>query len=171
MMSHYCYECGNSLEWRLVDYREREVCPSCGWIYYVQLKVGAAVIIEQDDKLLLLQRSHEPWVGSWMLPAGYVEADEDPREAAKREVYEETVLDVELGELFKTYYFSDDPRGNGVAFVYRATKISGELHINSESNAMQYFSWHEIPSYLTKGGHDRIIAEWCSEAQEKEATK
>lgn len=171
MTQHYCFQCGNSLEWRLIDYREREICPICGWVHYVQLKVGAAVIIEQDNKLLLLQRSHEPWIGSWMLPAGYVEADEDPKEAARREVFEETGLDVELSELFKTYYFSDDPRGNGVVFVYKAIKISGELHINSESNAVQYFLWHEIPGYLTKGGHDKIIAEWCLKAQEKETQK
>ena len=168
MTQHYCFQCGNSLEWRLIDYREREICPICGWVHYVQLKVGAAVIIEQDNKLLLLQRSYEPWAGSWMIPAGYVEADEAPKDAAKREVFEETGLKVELGELMNIYYFSDDPRGNGVAFVYKATKISGELHINGESNALQFFSWDEIPDYLTKGAHDKIIAQWRLKAQEKE---
>jgi len=159
-MAHYCFQCGTQLEMRLTDNREREVCPACGWVYYAQLKVGAAVIIEQDNKLLLLQRAHEPWVGSWMIPAGYVEADENPKDAAKREVLEETGLDVELGDLVKTYYFADDPRGNGVAFVYRATKITGTIHINSEATSAQYFSHNEIPAYLTKGGHDKIIAEW-----------
>jgi 8-oxo-dGTP diphosphatase len=170
-MAHYCYQCGSELEVRHVDHREREVCPKCGWVYYVQLKVGAAVIIEQDNKLLLLQRAHEPWVGSWMIPAGYVEADEDPKDAAKREVYEETGLDVELGDLVKTYYFDDDPRGNGVAFVYKAKYISGEININSEATKFQYFACVEIPSYLTKGGHDKIIAEWCKQVQQRETAK
>ena len=167
-MSHYCYQCGNGLEIRFVDHCEREVCPACGWVYYVQLKVGAVVIIEQDNKLLLLQRAHEPWVGSWMIPAGYVEVDEEPKDAAKREVFEETGLDVELGELIKTYYFDDDPRGNGIAFVYKASKISGKMKINNEATNAQYFSQNEIPSYLTKGGHDKIIAEWCLQAQQRE---
>lgn len=167
-MSHYCYQCGGELEVRMVDHRERETCPRCGWVHYLQLKVGAAVIIERDNRLLLLQRAHEPWVGSWMIPAGYVEADEDPKDAAKREVLEETSLNVELGDLLKTYYFDDDPRGNGVAFVYKATKISGEMNINSEATSAQYFSYDEIPSYLTKGGHDKIIAEWCLQAKQRE---
>ena len=167
-MSHYCYQCGNELELQFVDHREREVCSSCGWVYYVQLKVGAAVIIEQDNKLLLLQRAHEPWVGSWMIPAGYIEADEDPQDAAKREVFEETGLNVELGDLVKTYYFDDDPRGNGVAFVYRTTNISGEINLNGEATDARYFAHDEIPSFLTKGGHDRIIAEWCVQAQQRE---
>ncbi len=167
-MTYYCFQCGASLEIRLRDNREREVCPACDWVYYAQLKVGAAVLIEQDGKLLLLQRNHEPWVGSWMVPAGYVEADEDPKDAAKREVLEETGLDVELGDLVKTYYFADDPRGNGVAFVYRATKVLGEIKINNEATSAGYFSPNEIPSYLTKGGHDKIIAEWCLQAQQRE---
>lgn len=168
-MAHYCFQCGTQLEIRLRDNREREVCPACDWVYYVQLKVGAAVLVEHDNKLLLLQRAHEPWVGSWMIPAGYVEADEDPKDAAKREVLEETGMDVELGDLVKTYYFSDDPRGNGVAFVYRATKISGEININNEATNAQYFAHDKIPAYLTKGGHDKIIAEWCMQSQRKDA--
>ena len=167
-MAHYCYQCGTQLELQLRDNREREVCPACDWVYYAQLKVGAAVIIEQDNKLLLLQRAHEPWVGSWMIPAGYVEADEDPKDAAKREVLEETSLDVELGDLVKTYFFADDQRGNGVAFVYKATKIFGEINITGEATSFGYFAHDEIPVYLTKGGHDKIIAEWRLKSQQKE---
>ena len=95
-------------------------------------------------------------------------ADEDPKDAAKREVLEETGLDVELGDLVKTYYFDDDPRGNGVAFVYKTTKISGEINLNGEATDARYFASDEIPSFLTKGGHDRIIAEWRVQAEQRE---
>ena len=167
-MAHYCFQCGTQLELRLIENREREVCSACGWIYYAQLKVSAAILIEQDGKLLLLQRSYEPWKGTWMVPAGYVEADEDPKEAAVREVCEETGLEVELGELFHVYYFDDDPRGKGVAFVYKAEKVSGEININDESTTAKYFHWSEIPSELSKGGHDKMIIEWRRQAQKKE---
>ena len=168
MTAHFCFQCGQQLETQRVDYRDREVCPACDWVYYAQLKVGAAMLIERDNQLLLLQRNHEPWKGSWMLPAGYVEADEDPQDAAHREVLEETGLIVELSEFIKAYYFSDDPRGNGVAFVYKANSISGEIQLNEESSAAQYFLWQEIPSYLTKGGHDQIIAEWQLQARQRD---
>jgi len=160
MTAHYCFQCGHVLEFRHIDQREREVCPSCNWVYYAQLKVGAAMLIERDQKLLLLQRTYEPWQGSWMLPAGYVEADEDPQDAAQREVFEETGLVVESSEFHYAYYFSDDPRGHGVSFIYKANRVSGEIKLNEESSAAQYFFWHEIPPYLTKGGHDQMIAEW-----------
>lgn len=164
-MPHYCYQCGTELVLQFIDHREREVCPKCSWVHYAQLKVGAAVIIENDDnELLLLQRVHEPWRGSWMIPAGYVEVDEDPKDAARREVFEETGLRVELDDLLTAYYFDDDPRGNGVAFVYKATKITGELHINDEASDAQFYAADEIPAYLTKGGHDRIIGKWQIQA-------
>jgi len=168
-MTYYCYQCGSALEVRHMDHRDREVCPACGWVYYVQLKVGAAVLIEQDGKLLLLKRNHEPWKGTWMVPAGYVEADEDPRDAAVREVREETGLKVEIGDLHHVYYFDDDPRGNGVAFVYQAEKISGEINLNSESTEAKFFRWDEIPSNLTLGGHDKMILAWRAQMQQRES--
>lgn len=126
------------------------------------------MLIEHGNQLLLLQRSHEPWKGSWMLPAGYVEADENPQDAAYREVLEETGLIVESSEFSHAYYFSDDPRGNGVAFVYKAKMIFGEIKLNEESSAARYFLSQEIPSYLTKGGHDQIIAEWQLQARQRD---
>lgn len=168
-MAHYCFQCGSKLEVRHMDHRDREVCPACGWVYYAQLKVGAAVLIEQDGRLLLLRRNYEPWTGTWMTPAGYVEADEDPRNAAIREVYEETGLEVELGELFDVYYFDDDPRGNGVTFVYLAEKISGEIRINGESSIAKCFHWREIPAELSKGAHDKMIMAWRAKAQQRES--
>ena len=160
MTAHYCYQCGHQLESRHIDHRDREVCPACNWVYYAHLKVGAAMLIEHDNQLLLLQRNHEPWKGSWMVPAGYVEADENPQDAAHREVLEETGLTVESSEFSHAYYFSDDPRGNGVAFVYKANHISGEIKLNKESTTSRYFVWNEIPFSLAKGGHDQIIAAW-----------
>jgi len=163
-MTHYCFQCGTQLEIRMRDNREREICPACDWVYYAQLKVGAAVLIERDSKLLLLKRNHEPWKGTWMVPAGYVESDEDPKDAAVREVSEETGLEVELGDLIHVYYFDDDPRGNGVSFVYKAEKISGEINLNSESTEAKFFLWDEIPSELTLGGHDKMIRAWKNKA-------
>jgi len=166
--THYCFQCGTQLEIRMRDNREREICPACDWVYYAQLKVGAAVLIEQDGKLLLLKRNHEPWTGTWMVPAGYVEVDEDPKDAAIREVREETGLEVEIGELHNVYYFDDDPRGNGVSFVYKAEKVSGEISLNSESTEARFFRWDEIPPELTFGGHDKMIRSWRDQMQQSE---
>jgi 8-oxo-dGTP diphosphatase len=167
----YCLKCGTELETRSLDGRNREVCGRCGWIYYPQLKVGAGVLIEKDGCLLLLQRAHEPWKGYWNLPAGYVEADENPIDAAKREAMEETGLDVEIGGLFRVYYFDDDPRGNGIMFVYLAKSANGHLKIDDETSFAQYFSWQNIPDNLAGGGDNQVIVEWCIRAKKSNEFK
>jgi NADH pyrophosphatase NudC (nudix superfamily) len=66
--------CGSPLTWRgFPGEREREICQACGWVYYPQLKVGAAAVMEKDAKLLLVRRDQDPWKGCWNLPAGYLE--------------------------------------------------------------------------------------------------
>lgn len=59
-----------------------------------QVRVGVAVFIRREGKLLLMQRSGSHGAGSWALPGGHVEYGEDPYNTAKREVMEETGLTV-----------------------------------------------------------------------------
>ncbi len=159
-ITHHCLLCGSPLELQLLDQRQRETCPTCGWVYYPQLKVGAGMLVEQDGKLLLLQRSHDPWAGRWNLPAGYVEADENPARAAERETLEETGLTVRATRLVNACFFDDDPRGNGVMLVYAGEVVGGSPIGSPETLAWRYFSPDEIPAELAGGGDDRIITGW-----------
>ena len=74
----------------------RPICPQCGWIHFVDPKVAAAVLIEQDGRVLLVRRVNEPFRGHWTLPAGFNNGGEDPAEAAARECIEETGLSVHV---------------------------------------------------------------------------
>jgi 8-oxo-dGTP diphosphatase len=156
----YCFRCGTGLVEQALESRARLVCPACGWVYYPQLKVSAAALLEKDGKLLLVRRKQEPWAGYWYLPAGYVEADEDPSLAAERELFEETGLHARAEEVFGVYFFDDDPRGNGLLVVYRCRDANGVLAASRETEKGEYFGREELPALLTGAGHERAIADW-----------
>jgi len=146
--------------WRELDGRSREFCSSCGWVFYQHLKIGAGVLIEKDGRLLLTRRSNEPFLNTWNLPAGYVESDESPVDAARREALEETGLHIRVKGLVDVYFFNDDPRGDGILIVYEAAVEGGELQVSSESYQIAFFSHNEIPEALAGAGQDLAIRAW-----------
>jgi 8-oxo-dGTP diphosphatase len=161
---HFCYECGSRLLWQEIEGRPRESCPNCGWVYYRQLKVSAAALIIQNDQLLLLRRAQSPFAGTWYLPAGYVEADEDPALAAVRETFEETGLRVVNRQLLEAILFTDDPRGNGLLLVY-ACDLVGEgpalpANQNREISEAGFFKREALPPNLCGAGHAQAILRW-----------
>jgi ADP-ribose pyrophosphatase YjhB (NUDIX family) len=158
---HHCLDCGAELQ-NTWDERDREKCPHCGWIYYPQQKLSAAGLVLKNDRLLLVRRAFEPWKNCWYLPAGYVEVDEDPSDAARREVLEETGLNVRVGRLLDGYFFDDDPRGNGFLLVYECHVWDGELILTPETNEAGFFTREHIPQPLAGAGHERAILDWQS---------
>lgn len=161
MTAHFCLQCGTEMVRREIEERPREQCPQCGWIHYLQAKLSAAVVIEKNGALLLLQRAYQPWKGSWNLPAGYVEVDETPEQAAVRETREETGLKIEVDRLLGNYFFDDDPRGNGLLVVFTGKTTGGRLNGSAESTAHGFFTPAELPEDLCGAGHARVIRAWA----------
>lgn len=169
-MVKFCASCGTPLEWREFEHKQRPYCPQCRQVHYAQLKVGVGGLIEQDGRLLLLQRTHAPFEHCWNLPAGYAEIDESPLQTAVREVCEETGLRVGVEGLIDVYFFADDPRGNGILIVYRCRSVGGELTATAEGANPTFFAARDIPQNLAGGGHDQAILAWQSSRRAYPAT-
>ena len=125
--------------------RQRPWCPACEEPFFQDPKVATAVIVEGPEGLLLVQRKNDPYQGLWTLPAGFVDADEDPRNAAIRECIEETGLRVAIDSLFDIYYGKDHPRGADFVLFYHATLLGGELVAGDDAANAAWFNRGQLP--------------------------
>jgi 8-oxo-dGTP diphosphatase len=138
--ARYCASCGGVLAARL----PHPVCTACGRVAYRDPKVGVgAVVRDGAGRLLLVQRGISPGKGLWALPAGYVDAGEDPRRAAAREVLEETGLVVDVGEVVDVYTGT----GGGASFflAFRARVLGGALAPGDDAVDARFFALAELP--------------------------
>ena len=141
----YCPRCAAPLDYEYRYGAVRGVCPNCKWIHFVDPKVAAAVLVEQNGRVLLVRRVGEPFRGFWTLPAGFINSGEDPAEAAARECLEETGLSVRVTRLFDIVAGREHPSGADFVIVYRAEVIGGELKPDDDADAAEWFERGNLP--------------------------
>lgn len=139
----FCPFCTEILAVRIEENRERKFCPSCGWRYFPSPAIAAVAVITRRDKVLMVQRKRNPFVGTWMFPAGFVEYGEDLPETVAREVKEETGLSVSGVELICIQHSHDDPRAPGHFVVFYRANCSGRI-ANRDPEENQSIGWFQI---------------------------
>lgn len=141
----FCPRCGTKLRVQFHSGKQRPSCPHCDWVYFPDPKVAVAVIIQKDTEVLLVQRRYDPQKGHWTLPSGYVDAGEDPLEAAKRECLEETGFLIGFVQLMDVLFSQEHPRGASILIVYRAEIQSGELKAGDDAQGAAFFTLQDLP--------------------------
>ncbi len=147
---NFCPRCGTAVEFADRFGRIRPTCPQCSWIYFSDPKVAAAVLVEKDEHVLLVRRANDPERGKWTLPAGFVDAGEDPARAAERECLEETGLLVAVTGLVDVLAGLEHPRGAHIVIFYRADIVSGELRPGDDADGVDYFKVNRLPPLAFK---------------------
>jgi len=142
---NYCPHCGHALEGRDAFGRVRRFCPACERIVFREHKVAAGVLVEREGELLLVRRRMGPRSGAWTFPAGFVDFDEDPAEAAVRECREETGLEVEISGLLDVIAGREHVRGADIVIVYLARLLGGELKAGDDADGVAFFAPDRLP--------------------------
>jgi 8-oxo-dGTP diphosphatase len=114
----------------------------------------------EDDllKVLLIERANDPYKGSWALPGGFIEINEDLEDAALRELKEETgVTGVYLEQLYTFGQPNRDPRERVISVAYYALVPVDGLKIppNSDAKKVAWFPCTDLPELAFD--HARII--------------
>jgi 8-oxo-dGTP diphosphatase len=116
-------------------------------------------IHDERLEILLIQRGNPPYQGTWALPGGLVEEDEDLDVCAHRELEEETkITDVSLEQLHTFGATHRDPRGRLVTVAYYTLVRPDRLHPAASSDAanVRWFTVEALPSLAFD--HAEIIA-------------
>jgi 8-oxo-dGTP diphosphatase len=89
--------------------------------FYVAVDIVVLTVRDEQLHVMAIRRGGGPGTGQLALPGGFVQIDEDLEAAARRELVEETNLEVDFLEQVKTFGAPDrDPRGRIVSVLYLA---------------------------------------------------
>ena len=114
--------------------------------------VGVGAVVVRGDRALIVRRAHEPRKGEWSLPGGLLDLGESLADAARREVKEETGLEVELGPVIETFdRVHRDSEGriryHFVIVDFVCWSRTGEAVAGSDAEAVEWVTADEIDRF------------------------
>ena len=101
-------------------------------------RIAVGAVIVRDEELLMVKRGNDPGKGLWSLPGGRVEAGEYLADALRREVEEETGLEVTVGDLVGIFEVVGEPHYVVLDFFARAEK---EAHAVAAASDVDEVRW------------------------------
>jgi 8-oxo-dGTP diphosphatase len=119
-----------------------------------------AVIRDDEGRLLLIKRGHEPGAGLWSLPGGRIEPGETDAQALVREIREETGLTVEVGRLLGTV--RRPGLGGDVIDIadYEVTVIAGVLAPGDDAADARWVDAADLESVALTDGLVEALTQW-----------
>lgn len=119
--------------------------------------------------ILLIQRASEPFKGLWALPGGFIEMDETLEQSARRELKEETGLEITgMAQLGAYGDPQRDPRGRTISVAYwTLLPADADQQVEGSDDASQagWFPVGHLPTLAFD--HDRIIQDALRAARER----
>ncbi len=145
---NFCSQCGHPVELKQIsgDHQARMQCTNdaCGMVHYQNPKILVSCFATWEDKVLVMKRGTEPFVGKWAIPSGFMENDETLQEAAARELFEETHAKVDIDKM-ELYTIGSLIQMNQIYVVFRAPLLSSEFQTTEEASEIKLLSKEEFP--------------------------
>ena len=136
----FCPICGEAID----NEGDRVACAACGYVGYANAVPGAeAVCFDEAGRVLLGRRANDPGAGLWDLPGGFLHEDELPVDGLRREVREETGLEVELLDFLGHWLEPYD--GRIVLCLAWTARASGDARAADDLSELHWFEPDGLP--------------------------
>ncbi len=120
--------------------------------------VGVSALIKEGDRILLVKRGAEPGRGCWALPGGLLELGEDLEAAVRREVREETGLEVDpLDVVAVQQYIEGNVRYHYVLITFECRVRSGSPRAGSDAADVSWFGLEDALSLRLTDTTRRVL--------------
>jgi len=154
-----CPRCGGELEARE---RGHLACPGCGASYWANSSPAAQGVLERDGRVLLAKRRHEPRKGYWDLPSGFLEEGEEPLAGLRRELREETGLELSVAEWAGASI--DRYEHQFVLSLSWIVQADGEPVAADDVEELAWFRPDELPGEMAFDSQGPLLREWAARA-------
>src|SRR2546427_12758138 len=142
----FCSACGGRLAVVREEGRTRRRCRRCGFTVYGNPVPTAVALIMRGGRVLLTRRARPPYAGTWDVPGGFLEEDETPERALRRELREEIGVGVRRARFVG---FATDRYGSGgfpvLAAVYRVTPTLATIRAADDVSEGRWFALAGLP--------------------------
>lgn len=127
------------------------------------IRVGCSVLIKSNDKLLLGIRNKEPNKGMIITPGGGVELFESMKDTVKREIMEETGLEITNMKQLRTYEIINKPDEHRIIIYWSADYDKNPVHSATDLLNAKFYSKEEIKALDKLGKLSRITKQVLSD--------
>jgi 8-oxo-dGTP diphosphatase len=137
----YCPRCRAGLE------RGEGVvsCRACGFEAWAHSVPGAQALVEQNGRVLLGRRAYDPSEGLWDVPGGFLDEGEHPLDGLRRELREETGLEIEPTE-FLGVWMQEYAGRTVLCLTWLARATGGEARAGDDLVELRWFGPDELPA-------------------------
>jgi 8-oxo-dGTP diphosphatase len=134
-----CPFCGTPLLMAESGRQSQPTCSSCGFVQHRNPAPNVSVLVVDGGRVLLGKRRGHPGKGTWSLPSGYIEYEEDFLTTAIREAKEETGLEVEVESVINVVSSFVTPEFHFLGVYVVARVMGGELVAGDDLEAVEWF--------------------------------
>jgi len=161
----YCPRCAHRLIKKNHEGAQRLFCSSCDFVFFQNSKpTAAALITDNQERILLVKRKIDPFKNYWDLPGGFLELAEEPKKGLAREMKEELGIEIKISSFFDIII--DGYHDNGIKIatlnIYYLAKISsGKPKPDSDISAFKWFAKKDIPfDKLAFSCNGKVLKKW-----------